>query len=582
MAATDSTTARNRVAAQLRAIMSGQALIAVVGLLSFVLLFSYPTLSRLSHIGVVWDWPEVLQRNWAASYTVAHFHQLPLWNPFACGGLPLLAHPLSQVLTPLFALPVTFGANVGLLLQIPVHLAIAWTGGYVLASILGMGNLGRLTCASIFPASSWFFLHIGVGHINHFPEAYLPWIAVLVWLGTQRRSLWPWIAAAIVFAIMFGEGGVYECTHAALLVGVIVLWRAAVQKSPRPILGAIILGLFAIGLAAIKLLPTWHMMQLHPRTVDYAEYNSVRDLLTGLFTRQQFYDRARLGEWGFWESGAYLSPAAIALAVLGAVCRPRRSMPWVLAAGVFFILAIGAPRPWSPWALLHHLPFLSSERVPARFLMTFTLVIGVIAGFGADFLTQYLKTFGGILGFALLVIAVFDAWLVSGPNLDAAVAGDLPAVKWSPEFRQFHNSDPWGAYPVNLANEGSMRCNEELDFHEDSHIKVTGYNQPGYRGEQYLRGPGQVTLRRWTPNALSYEVDTPANNVMVVNENYDHNWRLVKGNGDVFSDGGLVAVHLPAGKQRLKLAYRDYFFLAGAAATLMTCVAVLTLWRREI
>ena len=97
-----------------------------------------------------------------------------------------------------------------------------------------------------------------------------------------------------------------------------------------------------------------------------------------------------------------------------------------------------------------------------------------------------------------------------------------------------------------------------------------------------MRGPGQVTLRRWTPNALSYEVDTPANNVMVVNENYDHNWRLVKGNGDVFSDSGLVAVHLPAGKQRLKLVYRDYFFLAGAAVTLMTCVAALTCWRREI
>ena len=330
MAATDSTTARNRVAAHLRAITSGQALIAVVGLFSFVLLFSYPTLSRLSHIGVVWDWPAVLATKLGGVIHGCPFSPAPIVESVRLRRIAVAGPSVVASADPTVCPSGHFRRGRRPALQIPVHLAIAWMGGYVLAWItLGMGNLGRLTCASIFPASSWFFLHIGVGHINHFPEAYLPWIAVLVWLGTQRRSLWPWIAAAIVFAIMFGEGGVYECTHAALLAGVIVVWRAAVQKSLRPILGAIILGLFAIGLAAIKLLPTWHMMQLHPRPVDYAEYNPVRDLLTGLFTREQFYDRARLGEWGFWESGAYVSPAAIALAVLGALCRPRRSMPWM-------------------------------------------------------------------------------------------------------------------------------------------------------------------------------------------------------------------------------------------------------------
>src|SRR5690242_9141785 len=97
----------------------------------FAAAFSYPVLAHLGQIGVVWDWPEFLMRNWVAYQSVHNFHQLPLWNPYECGGMPLLAHPSSQIATPLFALPMLFGAFVGLNLQIPVHLAIAWSGGYL-------------------------------------------------------------------------------------------------------------------------------------------------------------------------------------------------------------------------------------------------------------------------------------------------------------------------------------------------------------------------------------------------------------------------------------------------------------------
>src|SRR5208282_1478057 len=93
---------------------------------------------------------------------------------------------------------------------------------------------------------------------------------------------------------------------------------------------------------------------------------------------------------------------------------------------------------------------------------------------------------------------------------------------------------------------------------------VRGYNQPDYYGEQYLLDTGTLTLSDWTPDALSYDVDTPVPNVLVVNQNYDPSWRIVEGAGDVFSEGGLIAVRIPAGKQHIRLAYRSYPFLIGA------------------
>ena len=555
-----------------------QTALAVAGLVCFTVSFSYPILKGLGRVGIVWDWPEFNIRNWVAFHSLKDLHQLPLWNPYQCGGMPLLAHPSSQIVTPLFLLTMLFGPFTGLNMQIPAHLAIAWAGGYVLARVLGIGTLGRLTCASIFPASSWFYLHIGVGHLNFLPSAYLPWVTATVLLGSNRRSLLPWAWGGLLLAIMLGEGGVYQATQAAMLTVLIALWLAAVRRSLWPIVGVVVMALFAAGFGAIKLLPSWELIQLHPRPTENIEHSPLRVLLTGLFSRHQYFDRERLEEWGFWESGAYLGPGAAALAVLGLATSPRRAGPWMLVAALSFVLAIGGPRPWFPWPLLHHLPIFSWERMPERFLILLVFALGVMAAYGADSLAGIGKPWGAILAALILVASVADARIVSDPNIGAAVAGELDAVSPAVQFVQSY-ADPWSMLTLARNNMGALHCNEELDFHEVSTMKVIASNQPGYRGEYYLLGTGSLALRRWTPNKLSYDVVTPAANVAVINQNYDANWRLAQGRGEVFSHDGLIAVRVPAGAQHLQLVYRSHAFLMGAAISLLTCLITLVLWR---
>jgi len=564
----------------LNKIWRNQTAAATAALTGFVVAFSFPVLRGLPRIGVVWDWPEALIRHWAAYRSLHDFHQLPLWNPYACGGMPLLAHPQSHIVTPMFALPLLFGPFVGLNLEIPAHLAVAWAGGYVLAAVLGMGMTGRLTCASIFPASSWFYLHLGVGHLNFLPSVYLPWVAALVLIGGRGRSLTPWALSGLVLAIMFGEGSVYQPTQAVFLAILIALGLAVTRKSLWPFVGLIIMGLFALGFGAIKLIPSWDLLRLHPRPIEDLDPSSVRTLLTGLFARSQFYDRLRVEPWGFWELGAYLSPAAALLAVLGLVTTPRRAVPWMLAATCFFVLAMGGTRPWFPWALLHPLPIFKQERMPERFLIVFVLLIGVIAGFGADFLAGWRKPLGAIVALLLLTVAMADAWIVSRPNMDAPVASEVEAVTPSPQFVQ-RFEDPWSQVTLARSNIGALHCNESLDYQDVDRMKVTAANQPGYRGEYYLLGPGELALRRWTPNALSFDVATPGPNVLVINQNYDANWRLTRGRGEVISHNGLLAVRVPAGGEELRLVFRSFLFLLGAGISLLTCAVAAGLWIRE-
>ncbi|HVN28535.1 MAG TPA: YfhO family protein, partial [Candidatus Binataceae bacterium] len=261
-------------------------------------------------------------------------------------------------------------------------------------------------------------------------------------------------------------------------------------------------------------------------------------------------------------------------------------------------MSIGGPHPWYPWAILHHFPLFSSERVPERSLMGFVFGVGVIAAFGADFIVRRLGIYGAALTSVLVLAIMVDAWLVNRPNLNTPAEtappqiwgeslkgsrlSELPtSVTYTSQFRQFWGS-PWEMVGTSESNMGSLFCNEGMtDFYDFTRRSVVGFNQAGYFGEQYLVRPGALTLTRWTPNALSFDVDSRTDNVLVVNQVYDSNWKVVDGQGEVVSEGGLIGVRIPAGTQHLKIAYRSNAFRLGIIVTLMTVVVAVIVWRRE-
>jgi hypothetical protein len=582
-----------------------ESLLAVFGAIVFAVAFTWPILSRLSFIGIADDWAEHLQPDWAAYYTIMHFHQAPLWNPYRCGGMPLLAHPLSICLSPLFLVQLIFGPFVGVNLQIPIHLAIGWIGGYILGRSLGLGVIASIVCATIFPASSWFYLHIAIGHLEYLPTMYMPLTIAMLWLGIQRQKPLFCMMAGLLLALTLAEGGVYQCTRVLLLAGLLGLYLTIANKSLQPVWAMAIFGLSAIGFGAIKLFPCWYdVMRIHPRDIAELEYNQLSALLTGIMTRDQFWDRFAAGRpipganWAFFEWGAYVSVVSAALAAIGIITSPRRVFPWFLTAALFFVISIGGPEAWYPWAILHHLPLFSSERVPERCLMGFVFGVGVIAAFGADFITRRLGFFGGVVAASLVAVIAVDAWLVNRPNLNtpaetappkvfgealqgARLSGLPRSVSYSPQFRQFWGS-PWEMVGTSESNMGSLFCNEGMtDFYDFTRRSAVGFNEAGYFGEQFLVHPGSVVLDRWTPNALTFDVDSPTDNLLIVNQVYDSDWRVVEGSGEVIFAGSLIGVRLPPGRQHLRLAYRSNAFRLGALVTFVTFIVAIVVWRRE-
>lgn len=564
--------------------------------LGFAAIFAYPMLCQLGYLGPgVWgwinlppdfshlarfpangDWDLFTQLRWVPYYTVTHFHQPPLWNPYKCGGMGMIGNPESGIVTPFFLFYLFLGPYAGLYLEIFLHLALAFAGGYLLGRVTGLSRIAAVVCGSAFPASSWLYLHLAVGHLNFLPAAYLPWVSAMLILAIERRS---WFIAAIgglICALTFTEGN-YTFLYAGITVAILSLAFSISHRSIRPLLMGLTLGVFAGGFAAVKLIPAWEMLTIHPRPAFGPEYDDLRLMAIYVFSRNQDLYRTGASVFLFAEYGAYLSPAFAALAVLGLFGGRWRAIPWAVGAIIFFLLAQGDSGPHSALVMLRYLPMTHEIDLPARFIIGFSFCAGVLAAIGADFLSR--RPWGWRLAAVALAIGLIDSWLVGPPNLRYLFHNPVAPLPRAAEFHQYFVSNPGNQTEIGEANMGSVNC--QGYGYNSIPTTARASNQPGYRGEFYLLGSGQVSQTRWSPNLLTYEVDAPAPTVLVVNQNYYPGWRIAEGDGDFAIDGTLLAVEVPQGHHRITLVYRPRFVLLALLLTVAASAAAFVLWRRE-
>ena len=546
-----------------------------IGSAAFVLVFCSILIKYIATAGTFGDWDFFLTMQWAAYHSVRHYHQIPQWNPYTCGGNALIGNPQSHVLTPWFLLTLLFGPVLGLHLEVLVHSAIAWSGGYVLGRELRMSRLAAICPATAYAGSSWFFLHAGCGMVSFLAFAYLPWVLAAGWAAAKTGKLRYAIACGALMALSFLEG-TYPPLFEVLWLAILLPVLAVMRMSVRPLIVLLLVGLFAGGFAAIKYFPAREVITAHPRYGDQGGGYSLQDLSGGLFSRDQNPNRYGPGPFYFVETGAYVGLFAI-IALMG-LLSPRRAIPWVIAATIFLVLARGQTNPNSAWDLLHRLPAFSSTRVPPRYLIPFTLAIGVLAGIGIDALCENRSMVRLGLVIVLITAGTLDLYLVGAPQLGhALVYPPYKALVFGEYFRQFELRNDKEMFQTVQGNLGVPNCYEALL----EATTVVASNRPGYRGEYYLLGPGSVSNSRWSPNALGFEVDAPKATVLVINQNYDRSWRVVSGPGETLSQNGLLAVRVPAGQSQIALRFISFALLYGFAITLLTTIGAVVLLIRE-
>jgi hypothetical protein len=552
-----------------------------LGSVVFALCFSWPLLGHLREFGAFHDWDLFTSLAWDPYHTLVHFHQIPLWDPYKCGGIPEIGEPQTRIVNPFFVLYLIFGVVTGMHLEIILHLALAFSGGYLLGRLMGLRPLAALATAAIFPSTSWFYLHAAEGHHTFLAAAYFPWIAATFWLSVDRRSWTASVATGLIVALTFLAGVVYTAIWAGLIVLTLAIGLALTRLSLRPLVSGFIVAISGAGFAAIKLLPALEMFRKYPRLGLSGEYNPWWIFPQLVFARDQDILRQGIWSFGFHEYGAYISIPFVLLALIGVFGSRLSSLPWILLAALFLALYRGDTGPYSIWGLLRRFPFfggLNGMRLPARSLIGLVFSVAVLAGLGSEVLCSTMGRWGSIVVIALLLGGLGDAWWLGPPNLEHIFTVSQPVIVKSLKFRQQAAIGArFNMTHTAQANMGVLACYEYVDIKTNA----KGYDESDYKGEEYLLGPGRVQLTHWTPNTLSFNVIAFAPTVLIVNQNYDDGWRLAHGVGEVFSNDGLIGVRLPAGKQHLVLTYVSNSFRLGVAIGLLALVAMLVLLRYE-
>jgi hypothetical protein len=541
----------------------------------FGALYSYPLLVWLTQPTLQDDWDFNSELDWVAYHTVAHFHQFPLWNPYKCGGMGMLANPQARFLSPFFLLHVLLGPSVGSHLEVVLSLAVMWAGCYALARVLWLRPLAAVAAATVFGTSSWFPMHIGEGQLVMLPFAYLPWVLTMLALAAEYRT-WRAVAiAALLFAISIGQGGTTVLVYSAPLIGIFAFALALKHRSAWPLAHLLVAALLGAGIAAVKIVPAFELVRAHPRAPWGAMAIGWQEFPKIFLWRSQIHicetDRF------FIEFSNYISPIFIAIALSAIVVSPRRAFPWILMAALLAFAIRGDDGEVPIWRWLHRLPMGEMLRFSSRVEIPFTFCIGMIAAFAVDGAVRRFGSYGAAIAAILIGAGAIDSLIVGTPYLWHSFDRADQFYESKPFFRQVFTIIVFDQTAVAKRNMGMVACYEYTDWP----TKALGYNQKGYRGEQYMDGSGNVRPLEWSPNRLSFAVDAPAVSKMIINQNYDAGWKLTRGKGEVVNADGLLAVKVPAMSQNVTLLYRAAAWRVGLAISVLSIVIAWLLSRNS-
>ncbi|MEM9070768.1 MAG: hypothetical protein AAGE52_19830 [Myxococcota bacterium] len=526
------------------------------------------------------DWQQ-FQHQWEAGRAaLVRDGEVPLWNPWHCGGVFLFGDPQAQVYSPLFYLLLPFGTVAGLKIFLILHAAIGFAGMFVFARRhTGVGVVAASMASLIWAGSGFFAWHGSGGHSAFLPFYFAPWL-LLAW--RKAAEAWRYSAAvALIMALVLLEGGVYPFPYFCLLLA----FDGLVQMSdPARRVGVVRAGAIALplmlALGAFRLIPILNTMERYPRPTAGDDALTLQELYAMLAERE--YEYSFPGHEYVWaEYGTFIGTIALALGLVGVVVAVRRA-PWVTVGLLLFGgLTLGRVTDLHPWALLHELPVYGSLRVPSRFAVLLIFYLALGAGLSMDRLTLALRRFHGRFrrripqlapAFLLVVVAVQIGW-GNGAVIDRWRKPTVPALDHHAEYTilNFGAYTDYATFPArNVSNRG---CYTGMTaYHAARDLRVG--NVPQARVRQ-----GELRRVRRTANTITADVVLEEAGDVVFNQTWARGWESDGRVVEATRGGSIVVRDVPAGEQRVALRYRpDDMRLAlgagalGAIATLLVLV----------
>ncbi len=515
-----------------------------------------------------------------AKVSVLRYHELPLWNAFECGGVPLWDNPEMPVASPLVYLTLPLSGTHTMWVWYILHTA----AGFASMWLFSRRELGLTRAAAFASASLWA---VGVGHVTQYAGGhatlcnfYLFPLALLLFRRSEE-SLDCAVGLGLLFAFMFFEGSLYPLVHTSLLLvceAIIRLLSSEPREIPgrlgRMARGALATSVVTVFLTACRLLPVFDQVSRHKRGLGIeTDAISLETLKAMFFARHHGWTVP--GQTYVWpEFASYFGYVTIILCIVGLIVAVWDNA-WLAALGICaFALMMGHFASWAPWHVLkeHVFPF-NSMRVPSRFRLYVAFFIASFVGLAADRLHVVVRRLGfGVkaaqlarvftLGFALF--AAGDVYAVAHETVTQKyVAAPETAVRPSTRLSlEGPGLAPFLDQP--RQNRGRITCADSWPFTEGAPVWTGDVPQA-----RALDANATVEVADRTPNTFTLEVDVRAPARVAVNTPFELGWRTDVGRA--VEDKKLLVLELPPGRHRVNVRYWPRGMTLGLV---LSCVGV--------
>jgi hypothetical protein len=543
------------------------------------------------------DWDVETSHRELVRQALLRYHELPGWNPYACGGFPAWGYVEADTILVSPFLPLYLALPMALALRLEVlgMAVLGAVGAYLAASRFSKSEAARALVVALWAVDGRWALQTAAGHTWHLAYAFLPFCLWFFERARQReRRVVDLAGGAGCFAMLVYAGGIYPLPHTVLALFVYATCLAIGERSARPLTTLAAMGALGVGLAAPKLLPLLDGFGKAPRLIASTETTDLGALVTMLTSHDQGWGArpARVAPYGWHEWGLYIGVVGMVVLVLAVVfVRGKRETALKVTGLVFLVLGLGAFHPDAPWTLLHELaPVFRSQHVPSRFLYPAVLLLAIVAAAGIGRFVERRAVrrpwLDAALGLLVVAIAA-DVGFVAQKPMQAAMW--LVPPDHIPEGRAFHfEQEPpfnykkrhWAGpmYLAMLGNTGVINCYGAPPFDRKGAQPITSKT---YHGEAWLDGEGTATIAAWSPNHVEIDVGgAKVGERLVYNMNFDEGWSSDAGPVEDF--GAVVSTRLSSASGRVTFSYRPPYVRLGLFLFVVAAGAIALLRRREM
>ncbi len=336
------------------------------------------------------------------------------WNPLLFCGMPYHATWQSALLYPpnlaYLALSLPRAVNFEMILNVFLcgAFSVLWARGRRLSAPASF----FAGCVSML--SGAFYLHVQPGHVTYlagFAWAPLVFMAVDKLLEAPRLSWIVFGAMAVSMQIFGAHPQVVYITAFAAAPYCLLQWLHA-KKRIRSGLALAAMGILSALLGAVQLWPGALVSEESSRaggiSLGVASSffipleNFLMLLVPGILGRVD--TPSYWGHWLVWEVTVFMGITTLVLALYGARWAQREKRRYLLILALFLgVVTVGEQTPL--FAVLYRtIPGFDMFRVPARFFVPATMMLGILAGAGFDALRER-REFPKVLVSLLAVIA---------------------------------------------------------------------------------------------------------------------------------------------------------------------------------